>query len=254
MARHPRPDPARGVFETMLVASGRPVELDAHLMRLEGSARRLFGRGLPEGAREAVLAAARGVDLGRLRLDVFPDADGRLAHAVAAAEVDPEIVFPTWENGAVLRSVAAGDWSGAHKWADRAWLERKEAALGDEVPLLVDPDGAVLEAGRANLFAVLSDRLVTPPLDGRILPGMGRAAVLDLAEELGIEAEERTLPLEELRGTEEAFLTSSVRGVRPVRSIDGIALERRDSITARLAAALRHRWLPPTSIAAFWGL
>jgi para-aminobenzoate synthetase / 4-amino-4-deoxychorismate lyase len=237
----------------MLVASGRPVELEAHLVRLERSARRLFGAGLPDGAREAVLAAAHGIELGRLRLDVSPGPRGRLAHAVAAAEVDPEIVFPSWENGAVLRSVAAGGWSGVHKWSDRAWLEEKEAALGEEVPLLVDQDGNVLEAGRANVFAVLGGGLATPPLDDRILPGIGRAAVLGLAGELGIEAQERRLGLEELRGAEEAFLTSSVRGVRPVRRIDEVELERRDGIAVRLAADLRRRWLPPTSIAAFRG-
>ena len=40
----------------------------------------------------------------------------------------------------------------------------------DAVPLILDLDGDVLEAGYANLFIVEGTHLVTPPLDGRPLP------------------------------------------------------------------------------------
>ena len=53
------------------------------------------------------------------------------------------------------------------------------------MPLLVDLDGLVLEASRANVVIREGDRLITPPLDGRILPGVTRAA-------LGAEREEET--------------------------------------------------------------
>jgi para-aminobenzoate synthetase/4-amino-4-deoxychorismate lyase len=219
------------------------LRLGAHLERLAGSARRLFGSELPAAVEEAVVEAARPIELGRLRVDVLPAASGELAHSVAAREVDPRLVFPGWEDAAVLRSVRAGAWSGNHKWADRGWLERTEAALGEEVPLLVGEDGTVLEAGRANVFAVRGGALATPPLDGRILPGTTRAAVLALAVELGIEAEERPLGLDELLDAEEAFLSSSVRGLRPVREIDGRPLAGLGEVTQRLGAELRRRWL-----------
>jgi para-aminobenzoate synthetase/4-amino-4-deoxychorismate lyase len=239
----PPPDPKQGLFETLLVAHGQPVQLDAHLERLRGSTRRLFGADLPEGTEQAILEAARPIGLGRLRVDVCPGPAGELTHSAAAAEVDPELVFPSWENAAALRSVPAGAWSGQHKWADREWLERTESSLGDRVPLLVGDDSTVLEAGRANVFAVRRGDLVTPPLDGRILPGTARAAVLELAAELGIHAEERPLGVEELRGAEEAFLSSSVRGLRPVREVDGRPLPGPGEVTERLAAELRRRWL-----------
>jgi para-aminobenzoate synthetase/4-amino-4-deoxychorismate lyase len=110
------------------------------------------------------------------------------------------------------------------------------------VPLLLGADGAVLEAGRANLFAVFDRALATPPLDRRILPGTARAAVLALAAELGIEAAERPLSLEDLRRSGEVFLTSSVRGIRPARWLDGAELPGH-ATTDRLAAELRRRWL-----------
>lgn len=239
------PDPEQGLFETLLVAQGRPVRVGAHLDRLRGSTRRLFGSDLPEGTEEAILEAARSIALGRLRVDVFPGPAGELVHSVAAEEVDPALVFSDWEQGATLRSVPAGEWSGQHKWADRAWLERTEAALGDQVPLLVAEDGTVLEAARANVFAVRDGVLATPPAEGRILPGTARAAVLSLAAELGIEAQERPLALDELRGADEVFLSSSVRGLRPVREIDDRPLPGPGSVTGRLAAELRRRWLGP---------
>ena len=62
----------------------------------------------------------------------------------------------------------------------------------------------MLEAGRANVFAVADGGLLTPPADGRILPGTARGAVLDLAAELGVPAAERRLALADLRRADES--------------------------------------------------
>jgi para-aminobenzoate synthetase/4-amino-4-deoxychorismate lyase len=104
-------------------------------------------------------------------------------------------------------------------------------------------DDEVLEAGRANLVLVSDGGLATPPGDGRILPGTVRAATLDLAAELGVPTTERRLHLEDLRRADDLFLTSSLRGIRPVRSLDGNPLERFDPLVGRLADELRRRWL-----------
>lgn len=237
------PDPSRGLFETMLVAGGRPVEMVAHFGRLTASARELFGAELPDAVAADAVRAAAGIELGRMRVDVEPDGEGGLRHSVDATAIDPATFFPTWERGEALRSVGAEGWSGAHKWSDRRWLEDAEEALGDELPLLVDAGGNALEAGRANVFIVRDGALATPPVDGRILPGTARAATLGIAADLGIEAEERTLPLPELREADEVFLTSSVKGLRPARYLDGAELQKRSDLTERLAAELRERWL-----------
>jgi para-aminobenzoate synthetase / 4-amino-4-deoxychorismate lyase len=240
----PPPDPGQGMFETLLVYAGRPIELGAHFARLAASVREVFGVELPAAVAEDARRAARGIDLGRLRVDVGPGgAPGEIDHGVATTTIDPEIFFPPRERGAALRSLSAGGWSGAHKWSDRAWLEAAEAELGEEVPLLVDADGNVLEAGRANLFVVGEGTLATPPLDGRILPGTARAATLEVAAELGIEAVERPVALDELPDADEVFLTSSLRGVRPVRALDGIELRGDGDLVEQLAAGLRERWL-----------
>jgi branched-subunit amino acid aminotransferase/4-amino-4-deoxychorismate lyase len=216
--------------------------LERHLARLGRSAREVLGSGLPPALAADACAACAGVALGRLRLELTAAAAGEPSWRATATPIDPEEFFPPWERGAALRCVAAPQWSGAHKLADRDWLERTEAELGDAVPLLLGADGAVLEAGRANVFAVCGETLATPPLDGRILPGTARAAVIALASELGIEVAARPLRPQELRRCGEVFLSSSVRGIRPARSLDGAELPGH-ATTDRLAAELRRRWL-----------
>jgi para-aminobenzoate synthetase/4-amino-4-deoxychorismate lyase len=239
----PPPDPSHGLFETMLIAGGRPIEVVAHFGRLAASSREVFGVELPDEVAADAVRAAAGIELGRMRIDVTPDGAGGLRHSIEARAIDRDAFFPDWEHGEALRGVSAEGWSGAHKWSDRRWLEGAEQALGDEVPLLVDARGFALEAGHANVFTVSEGGLATPPVDGRILPGTARAATLEIAADLGIEAVERPLPLGELREADEVFLTSSVKGLRPVRRLDGAELRKHGTLVERLAAALRQRWL-----------
>jgi para-aminobenzoate synthetase / 4-amino-4-deoxychorismate lyase len=242
MASPTAPDPARGLFETLLVREGRPVRAAPHLDRLEASARELFGRDLPVELPDSVAAAARSLELGRMRIDLLPE-NGGLRFEIVTEPIDPAIFFPDREHGADVRTIRHPDWAGAHKWADRDWLESVEAELGDAVPLILTDDGEVLEAGRANVFVVSSGGIATPPADGRILPGTARAATLDLAAELGVPTAERRLHVDDLHRADDLFLTSSLRGIRPVRTVDGEPLGPPDPLVGRLAAELRSRWL-----------
>jgi para-aminobenzoate synthetase / 4-amino-4-deoxychorismate lyase len=235
------PDPAKGLYETMLVVGERPVGLERHLGRLRTSARDQFDSDLPADLAPGAVAACAGIALGRLRIDIRFDADPATWTPRATA-IDGDEFFAPWERGADLRTVVAPDWSGAHKWADRTWLEERERELDPAVPLLVGGDGHVLEAARANVFVVLDEVLTTPPLDGRILPGTARAQVLTLAAELGIEAAATPITPDDLLRSGEVFLSSSVRGIRPARSLDGTPLPGHET-TDRIATALRERWL-----------
>jgi branched-subunit amino acid aminotransferase/4-amino-4-deoxychorismate lyase len=241
-ARGPRPDPQAGVFETLLVVDGRPLELDAHLARLDDSLRALFGAGAPPDARRLVLDRARGHGLARLRLTATPDGLGAAVHEVAVAPVDRALVLPDAERAIELAPVVVAGGIGAHKWADRRLLAAADADAAPRVPLLVDRDGAVLEASRGNLFAVYDGVLVTPPADGRILPGVTRGRVLRLAADLGMPRREEPLAFDRLAAAEELFLTGAVRGIEPVRACDGAFTGSEHRTTAKLAQALRRSW------------
>lgn len=224
----------------MLVLDGRPVELDAHLERLSASLDALFEADPPSDVRELVLDRARGIRHGRLRLTVVPGKGGLKAD-VTASEVEPAQVFPSPDRGIALRSVVVAGGLGSHKWADRRLLERA-ASTGGELPLLVDADGTALEASRGSVFAAGDGWLATPPTDGRILPSIARRQAIEVARAEGIEAREEPLTVDDLRQGE-VFLAGSVRGVEPVRSLDGVELVTPGEVSARIAAGLRRRWL-----------
>lgn len=90
----------------------------------------------------------------------------------------------------------------------------------DEI-LLVDEDGCVAEGPTTNVFSVDAEgRLRTPPLD-RVLPGITRSSILEIARHDGLDAGEAKVRPEELATAAEVFLTGTSAGVWPVESIDG---------------------------------
>lgn len=80
-------------------------------------------------------------------------------------------------------------------------------------------DGRILEGFSSNFYALLGGRLVTARVG--ILPGVTRSFVLKLAQARGLRIEYRSLRVEEIPLLDEAFITSSGRGVVPVVEVDG---------------------------------
>lgn len=201
-----RPDPGLGVFETLRLVDGRIQALDAHLARLAASVRELYGQSLPSPLAQRLRAPRQDGDRRRgeerMRIDVTPH-DGRLGVTVVIDSARAGLREPL-----ALTPVTVPGGLGAHKWRDRALLDSLGA---DPVPLLVDRDGSVLEAAWANVWLLRDGRLTTPPADGRILPGVTRAALLERAPALGLGTEERPISLDDLRGADAIVLTSSVR-------------------------------------------
>jgi para-aminobenzoate synthetase/4-amino-4-deoxychorismate lyase len=200
-----RPDPARGVFETVLVRQGVPVELDEHLGRLAVSLSELYDVTLdPLAAEQARAVAATATATGRLR--ILADPDGSLAISVS-----PERSPAATELQLSPFAIAGG--LGPHKWRDRDLLEALAAQAPGAVPLLIDTDGLVLEAAHANVWIAEGRALLTPPADGRILPGVTRAALL-AAERF---AREEPIDLERLARADAVFVTSSIGRRRAAR-------------------------------------
>lgn len=78
------------------------------------------------------------------------------------------------------------------------------------------------EVGTSNIFFLLKDTLVTPPLGGSILGGITRDSVIKLAGGLGVEVEERPIAIDEviaasLDGSlKESFATGTAAVISPV--------------------------------------
>jgi para-aminobenzoate synthetase/4-amino-4-deoxychorismate lyase len=231
-------------METLLVVDGSPVDLAAHLERLTQAVRDIFGTELPADAQQLTLDRAAKLGLGRLRLTIAPGSRDRLCAEVVSAAVDPRDVFPSWERAIALHCLTVHRGLGGYKWADRAglaWAESSEPQ--GSLPLVLDAGEDVLEASRANVFAVENDVLITPSADGRILPGVARARAIEAAHRLGIELREESFTLERLKAAGQVFLTGSVRGIEPVKSVDETALAMPGPAVRELAAEMKRTWI-----------
>lgn len=107
-------------------------------------------------------------------------------------------------------------------WLDLTMGVFEAQDAGADVPLLPDRDGNVTEGPGFNIFALFGRNLVTP--DRGMFEGMTRRSVMELAPELQLTVEARTLPAAELARADEVFLTSTAGGIMPVSVLDGEAV------------------------------
>jgi para-aminobenzoate synthetase / 4-amino-4-deoxychorismate lyase len=193
-----RPDPAAGIFETLLVSDGKVPLLEPQLARLRESARELYG-GAELGAPHLPRVIVPGT--GRLRISFVPGEWLRIDHGARPPDPRYDALAPFVLPGGL----------GPHKWLDRALLDALSAAAGDGVlPLLLDTDGTVLESVRMNVLIEERGRLVSTPSNGRFRSGFGRTRLI---------YDEEPVPLERLLAAEAIILTSALRVLRlPLRS------------------------------------
>ncbi len=101
--------------------------------------------------------------------------------------------------------------------------ERARAAGHDEI-LLIDEFGHVAEAPTANIFCVDRDGILLTPEVRRVLLGVTRSTIIDLARASGVEVREAAITPEALMEASEVFLTGTTAGVWPCVSVDGRAI------------------------------
>jgi len=114
---------------------------------------------------------------------------------------------------------------------------------GAEEALMRNQQGELVECSQSNFFVVRGGAVLTPPLAAGLLPGITRAFVMELAEELGLQAHEARLTPDDLRTADEAFITGTTREITPVVRVDDLAIGSGEPgrVTARLLDAFRAR-------------
>ncbi|WP_313692716.1 aminotransferase class IV [Halorarum halobium] len=241
-------------FETMRAYGGTVFRWDAHLERLFDT---LDSLGMPADelglskldlrARVRETLAANDLREAYVRLSVTRGGAPGVTPP-AAAEVDPTVVVvvrplsrggrterggePGWDEPATVQTVktrrvpdrSLPSDAKTHNYLNSVLAQVETRVTDADVALMLDADGTVAECAMANLFFVADDAIRTPSLDGPVLPGITRAEVLDVAREEGFPVEEGSYVPDDVRAADEAFLTSSVREIRPVESVDGVEI------------------------------
>ena len=203
-----------GLIETMRVRDGRIPFLERHLARLTRS---LAALGLPpppaHPSRDVAALVTPFAECGEAVLRVVVET-GRASVTVRE--------LPRLEPPRVI-TVAEVHQRYPHKTTDRAGFVRAiEAAVvaGADDALLLNGDGWVAEGAAWSVFWWEGDELCTPALELGILPGIGRARVLEIAPQAGKRAREGSYARLALAG-KSLFLTNAVRGVVPIAALDG---------------------------------
>ena len=257
-----------GVFETLRVRRGVPIELDGHLRRLHAGLDTLTIR---LDWSDAEIAAAIAETVARnapadaaVRVTVSrgaPESRGLLpagwrdAHATLVVQAWPNAGVPAQVLERGLRAIVStarrdpsSPLAGVKtvSRADHVWakLEADRAGVDDAISLTLD--GHVAEATTASLAVVMGSALRTPPLSTGVLAGTTRDWLLsaDGAVAIGLDTGEAAFGLDELLGADEAILCSSVAGILPLVEIDGRPVGKgRPGPWARRLRDAREAWI-----------
>lgn len=92
---------------------------------------------------------------------------------------------------------------------------------GFDEALVLDSNGYVAESSGANIFFERNGVLYTAP-KGNILPGITRATVLEICEELNIPVQEKLFTPEEMKGTDAGFFCGTAAEIVALRSLDNV--------------------------------
>ncbi len=118
---------------------------------------------------------------------------------------------------------------------------------GFDEALLLDMHDFVAEGPGANIFYEKDGKLITPSL-GNILPGITRATVLEICNELDIPVEEKQISLAELKQADTAFFCGTAAEVIGWESLDEIKfpLAWKDTVSNKIQSAYKNKVVEKT--------
>ncbi len=250
-------------YETLRTYGGRPFELDRHLLRLRRSIA-LLGFDLKTSDNEikaridACLSFAsndesylrvivsRGVGDMSYRFERIPEPT--VAMYVKPLEPTSEALY-TRGGAVVIVSIrrnpveALNPAMKASNLLNNALAAREAYAKGALEAILLNTRGEVAECAGSNVFIVRDGRLLTPPLSCGLLAGITRELTLEIAAATAVPHEARVLYPEDLRRADELFITSTLKELAPIVTLDGapVGAGTPGPVTTALLKAYRDR-------------
>jgi len=224
------------VMTTMLAQGHAVVDFTRHLDRLLSHATEFMSCQLPSAELlkfEVQSTLERSAERGgsRVRIMLFQDTSGLINRLIDIMSLEAETLMAK-HPGSGVRLL---------NHTDRAWIRgshvktgligphrEKEIirarTMGFEDVLWVNSEGEIAEATWANIFLIgrTGDlvEIATPPASSGLLLGLVRRRICELLHTAKIPVTERVVTIDELPRFDEAFVTSSIRGLIPVSQID----------------------------------
>ena len=225
-----------GIYEVIRTYDGRPFELEAHLARLDQSACALDLR-QPYSRQDWIQHILEGIRMaGYQNAKVYLQVTRGTAprEHVCPPDITPTVVMTVRELHSLSPSVQAGGVE-AMTTEDLRWsrcdikslnllanvMARQQAKRSQVFEAILVKNGEVTEGAVSNVMAVLEGVVTTAPQGPRILSGVTRNVVLQLARKEGVPLQERYISREELYDAEEVFLTGTTVEVLGVVRVDG---------------------------------
>lgn len=228
---------ADGVYEVIRIYRGRPYELEEHLDRLERglatlqielrstdaieqAARRLMEQNDVSGPGIIYIQVTRG---SAPRTHAFPPAGTQPTVYIAARPYSP---YPDglWEEGVDAITLPDTRWARCDIKSTSLLpnvLANEAAHAEDAFEAILVRDGAITEGSHSNVWGIRDGRLLTYPASNYILAGITRTTVFRLAADLGLDAAEEVIHLDELYDLDEVFLSGTTTEIMPVVRVDG---------------------------------
>ena len=231
---------AAGLFETLRAYNGRVMRLKEHVRRLADSAATLeLQIDVDEAAIEQginQLLEANSLSDARLRWMATPGDVPRPGQTLTNPIPQTTLITATkvqtyppqmYEQG--MRVCICPykqnrlDPLAGHKtlaYLPRLLAMKEAAGRHCHEALWFNTDNLLAEGSVSNVFIVKDGKLLTPPINTPVLPGVVRGVVIELAEAEGISVEQQPVDINALLAADEVFLTGSVLEIMPVTSIE----------------------------------
>ena len=222
-----------GLFETLTAFNTIPFQLEAHLDRMTHSAQRL-GMVMDRALLQEAVFAVAGLDEAPCVIRLTASR-GTGPRGLLPPDQAKPLVFATrapWHEAMAFGqaklatvSIRRNPTSPTSSMKTLAYLDpvlslQQAKAKGADDALIVSTSGSIACTSMANVFILNQNGLITPALDGSVLPGVIRRLILDLAPKLGLIVSERACSVAELHDANLVFTSNSVRFLTKITAVD----------------------------------
>jgi 4-amino-4-deoxychorismate lyase len=228
-----------GIWETILISSGRLILLDEHLNRLQWGCHSLKITGLNEAAlHQEIQLISKDVSHSILKIIITRGSGGRGYSAqglnsptrILSLHKPPETI-DYYRNSGINIQYCTTQLSHNPQLSGFKTLNCLEQVLAcseltddHQEGLVSDVHGNIIEGTMSNLFLIVGEQVITPLLTQCGVQGIMRAYIISLLLNENIELVERCVSKQDISDADRIFFTNSVIGLWFVTKINSIEI------------------------------